>query len=86
MNDFDFVKQSAQKAGKILQLTEWFDDLKFIQVYKYLHSLNGGDEINMKHWMNTPNKYLNNQIPQQLITTEEGIKDVLEELGYYYFL
>jgi uncharacterized protein (DUF2384 family) len=85
MNDFDFIKQTAQKAGTILNLTEWFNDLDFIRVYKYLHSMCGGDKTNMKHWMKTANKHLNLQIPEQLIATEEGIREVLDELRYYYY-
>jgi uncharacterized protein (DUF2384 family) len=46
----------------------------------------GVDNANMKHWMKTANKHLNLQIPVQLITTEEGIKEVLDELRYYYYL
>ena len=85
MNDFDFVKQSAQKAGTILNLTEWFDDLEFLRIYKYLHSMCGGDNANMQHWMKTANKHLNLQIPEQLLTTEEGTKEVLDELRYFYY-
>lgn len=85
MNDFDFIKQSAQKAGEILNLTEWFEDLEFLRVYKYLHSMCGGDTVIMQHWMRTANKHLNLRIPEQMITTEEGIKDVLDELRYFYY-
>ncbi len=86
MNDFDFIEQSAQKAGTILNLTEWFDDLEFLQIFMLLHSSCGGDYINVQHWMKTANKHLILQIPVQLITTEEGIKEVLDELRYYYYL
>lgn len=86
LNDFDFIKQSAEKAGELLNLTEWSDDLDFLCVYKYLHSMCGGDTDNMQHWMKTANKHLNLQIPEQMITTEEGIKDVLDELRYFYYL
>jgi hypothetical protein len=86
MKDFDFIKQSATKAGTILNLTEWFDDLEFLRIYKYLHSMCGGDRVNMQHWMKTANKHLNLQIPEQLITTKEGIKEVLDELRYYFYL
>jgi len=85
MNDFDFIKQSAEKAGAILNLTEWFDDLDFVRVYKYLHSMCGGDKTNMQHWMKTANKHLNLQIPEQLITTQKGTKEVLDELRYFYY-
>jgi len=85
MTDFDFIKQSARKAGTILHLSEWFDDLEMLRVYKYLHSLCGGNVINMQHWMKTTNKHLNLQIPEQLITTKEGTKEVLDELRYYYY-
>jgi hypothetical protein len=86
MKDFDFIKQSATKAGTILNLTEWFDDLEFLRIYKYLHSMCGGDRVNMQHWMKTANKHLNLHIPEQLITTKEGTKEVLDELRYYFYL
>jgi hypothetical protein len=86
MTDFEFIHNAALKAGTILNLTEWFNDLEFLRVYKFLHSLCGGDDINMQHWMKTSNKHLNNRIPLQLIRTEEGIKDVLDELRYHYYL
>jgi uncharacterized protein (DUF2384 family) len=39
----------------------------------------------MQHWMKTTNKHLNFQIPEHLITTEEGTKEVLDELRYFYY-
>jgi len=85
MTDFDFIKQAAEKAGTILNLGQWFDDLEMLRIYKYLHSMCGGNRVNMQHWMKTANKHLNLQIPEQLIRTEEGIKEVLDELRYYYY-
>jgi len=85
MNDFDFIKQSAEKAGTILNLSEWYDDLEMLRIYKYLHSMCGGDSVNMQHWMKTANKHLNLQIPEQLLTTQKGTKEVLDELRYFYY-
>lgn len=85
MNDYNFVHNTALRAGKFLELTEWFDDLDFLRVYKYLHALVGGDTINMKHWLQTPNKFLDGQIPSQLLTTEIGIIEVLDELRYHFY-
>ena len=82
MNDFDFIKQSAQKAGTILNLSEWFDDLEMLRIYKYLHSMCGGNVINMQHWMQTPNTHLQSKVPANLITTEQGIQDVLDYALY----
>lgn len=86
MTDYDFIHNAALKAGTILNLTEWFDDLEFLRVYKFLHSLCGGDDINMQHWMQTPNKFLDGQIPSLLINTELGILEVLDELRYQYYI
>jgi hypothetical protein len=85
MNDYNFVHNAALRAGNLLDLTEWFDDLDFLRVYKYLHALVGGDLANMKHWLQTPNKFLDGQIPSQLLTTEIGIIEVLDELRYYFY-
>jgi hypothetical protein len=74
-----------KKAGTILNLTEWFDDLEFLQIFMLLHSSCGGDKTNMQHWMRTANKHLNLQIPEQLLTTEEGTKEVLVGLRYFYY-
>jgi hypothetical protein len=82
MNDFDFIEQSAQKAGTILNLTEWFDDLKFLQIFMLLHSSCGGDYINMQHWLKTANTHLQSKVPANLITTEQGIQDVLDYALY----
>lgn len=85
MNDCEFVRNSARKAGEILGLADWFEDLDFLRVYKYLHIHCGGDEINMRHWMLTPNKFFENQVPANLITSEKGISDVLDELRFYHY-
>jgi Protein of unknown function (DUF2384) len=81
MSDFDFVKKSANKAGEILCLNQWFDDLDFLRIYKYLHISVGGDEQLMNHWMHTQNRILEG-VPANLITTEKGIREVLDELRY----
>lgn len=83
MNDFEFVKKSAFKAGQILGLTDWFDDIEFLRIYKYLHITCGGDEVNMRHWMNHPNSHLDGCIPSIMISTEKGIQSVLNILSFY---
>ncbi len=86
MNDYNFIHNAALRAGKLLDLAEWFDDLDFLRVYKYLYAMCGGDDINMQHWMQTPNKFLDGQIPSLLINTELGILEVLDELRYHYYI
>ncbi len=82
---FNFIKDSAKKAGDNLSIEEWHDDMTFLRLYKYLHLLFGGDTVDMKRWMRTHNEYLNNSTPEALIITEEGIKDVLNELRYQFY-
>jgi len=81
MSDFDFIKTSANKAGKILNLSQWFDDLELLRIYKYLHISVGGDKQLMNHWMHTQNTLLDG-VPASLITTEKGIRDVMGELEF----
>lgn len=83
MNDFELVQKSALKAGQILGLTDWFDDLEFLRIYKYLHLACGGDEVIMRHWMNQPNSHHNGCIPSIMISSEKGIQNVLNTLSSY---
>jgi len=83
ISETHLLQKSAGKAGEILQVIDWYDDLKFIQIFKHLYLLDGGnDEILMRHWIHTPNTHLQSKVPANLITTEQGIQDVLDYILY----
>ncbi len=79
----DLLQKAAGKAGEILSLTEWNDDLKFLLIWSQLSNLFGGDEKLMNHWMQTPNKHLDNKVPANLITTNEGTEQLISFLEWY---
>jgi hypothetical protein len=83
ISDTHLLQKSAGKAGNILGVFEWYDDVKFIQIYKGLYSLCGADYELMRHWIQTPNTHLQSKVPANLITTEQGIQDVLDQVFYY---
>jgi hypothetical protein len=76
------LQKSAGRAGEALGVLEWYDDVKFLQIFMALHSKCGGDEVLMRHWMQTPNTHLQSAVPANLITTEQGIQDVLDYILY----
>jgi uncharacterized protein (DUF2384 family) len=81
-SDTHLLRKSAGKAGELLQVIDWYDDVKFLQIFMALHSNCGGDEVLMRHWMQTPNTHLQSGVPANLITTEQGIQDVLDYVLY----
>ena len=84
MGDFNFIKNSANKAGQILGLNEWYDDLILLRIYKHLYYTFGGDKRLMYYWLQTENLFLEG-IPANLIKTEQGISEVLEEMNYWVY-
>jgi hypothetical protein len=81
-DDQHLLRKSAGKAGELLQVIDWYDDLNLVQIFMALHSNCGGDEVLMRHWMQTPNTHLESKVPANLITTEQGIQDVLDYALY----
>jgi hypothetical protein len=81
--DKHLIQKSAGKAGSVLGLTDWFDDLKFLLVCSQLSNLMGHDEKLMNHWMQTPNKHLDGKVPANLIVTAEGTEKLLSLLEWY---
>jgi hypothetical protein len=82
ISDTHLLQKSAGKAGELLQIIDWYDDVKFLQIFMLLHSKCCGDEILMRHWIQTPNTHLQGKVPANLITTEQGIQDVLDYALY----
>ena len=83
ISDQHLLQKSAGKAGEILGITDWYNDLNLIQIYKCLYIMCGGDESLMRHWIHTPNTYLKSKVAANLITTEQGIQDVLDQVLYF---
>jgi uncharacterized protein (DUF2384 family) len=83
ISDTHLLQKSAGKAGESIQVIDWYDDVRFLQIFKHLHSMCGNDEILMRHWIHTPNTHLQSKVPANLITTERGIQDVLDYLLYF---
>jgi hypothetical protein len=83
ISDKHLLRKSAGKAGNILGVIDWYDDLKFLEIFKCLYSLCGGDYDAMRHWIQTPNTYLKSKVPANLIPTEKGIQDVLDQVLYF---
>jgi hypothetical protein len=81
--DTHLLQKSSGKAGEIFGVIEWYDDVKFLQIFKHLYSICGADLELMRHWMQTPNTHLQSKVPANLITTEQGIQDVLDYLLYF---
>lgn len=50
--------------------------LGFIRVYRALFAILGGDNEQMQHWMKTPNRHFNKQVPIQLVENYQGLAEV----------
>ena len=83
MTDQHLIQKSAGKAGEILGLTDWNDDLTLLRIYSVLARQTGIDESTMRHWIQTPNKDLDDKVPANLLTTSEGELKVLSVLESY---
>ena len=51
--------------------------MRLIRVYRSLHTLLGGNEQHIQHWMKTQNRAFN-AIPSEMIRNDEGLNRVLE--------
>lgn len=47
--------------------------LGFIRVYRALFAILGGNREQLQHWMKTPNRHFNNQVPSELAATYQGL-------------
>lgn len=81
--DKHLLQKSAGRAGELLGIIQWEDDLKFLLIWSQLSNLMGNDAVLMNHWMQTPNKHLDNKVPANLIVTAEGTEKLLSILDYY---
>ena len=83
ISDIHLLQKSAGKAGNVLGVFDWYDDVKFLEIFKHLYSLCGADLKLMRHWIQTPNTHLQSKVAANLITTKQGIQDVLDYLLDY---
>lgn len=83
MNDQHLIQKSAGKAGEILGITSWHNDLKLLIVYNHLSNFCGANLELMRHWMQTPNAHLEGKVHANLITKEEGTEKLLDLLIWY---
>lgn len=81
-NDF-MHKKYAKRAGEIFGITDWNNDLNLIRIYHQLSVLVGGDEKQMRYWMQTPNKHIKNKVPASLVVTSEGTRQLIDLLNSY---
>lgn len=59
------------KQAKAVELA-----LGFIRVYRALYAILGGDQEQMWHWLQTPNRHLRDQVPLKLLLTYQGLAEL----------
>lgn len=65
----------ASFSGKDLELA-----LLLIRIYRALYAILGGDQAQMRHWLGTPNRHLQDQSPLEQMQRLEGIVLVMRYL------
>lgn len=77
MTDKELLQQAADKASAILGIPHrYIDTVKFLQLYSLLHVVVGGDEENMRWWLNTFNSHLN-FCPASRLTDDASLDKIL---------
>ena len=77
MTDKELLQQAADKASAILGIPHrYIDTVKFLQLYSLLHVVVGGDEENMRWWLNTFNSHLN-FCPASRLTDDTSLDKIL---------
>ena len=73
----DILDKSAFKVSQILRIfVEGIDKTKFVYFYTLLYNQLGGDDENMKHWLNTYNTHL------EFCPADELVNKMPEIIGY----
>ncbi|WP_094554579.1 MbcA/ParS/Xre antitoxin family protein [Synechococcus sp. 1G10] len=73
-------RTSIERTGLDPETKEGELALLFVRVYRSLHSLFGGDQTLMRHWMQQPNHHLGEQPPRLLLARIEGLTRVANYL------
>lgn len=83
MNETHFLRKTAGRAAELFGITHWNNDLNLIRIYHQLSILLGNDEKLIRHWMQTPNKQLDNKVPANLVVSLDGELKILSTLDSY---
>ena len=77
MTDEEFLKKTATKAANALHMPLGdIEPLKMLEMFSCLHTLLGGDDELMRHWLNTHNKHLK-FCPGAYLTSEHHMNKIL---------
>ena len=83
MTDNELLQQAADKASAILRIpNRYIDTVKFVRLYLLLYTMVGGDEENMRWWLNTFNSHLN-FCPAAKLTDEHSLDKIIAYLETY---
>jgi hypothetical protein len=76
----EILQQAADKASAILRIPHrYIDTVKFVRLYSLLYTVIGGDEENMRWWLNTFNSHLN-FCPASRLTDEHSLDKIIAYL------
>lgn len=83
MTDKELLQQAADKASAILGISHrYIDTVKFVRLYSLLCVVVGGDEENMRWWLNTFNRHLG-FCPAARLTDEYYLDKTIAYLDTY---
>lgn len=83
MTDEEILQHAADKASAILRIpNRYIDTVKFVRLYLLLYTMVGGDEENMRWWLNTFNSHLN-FCPASRLTDEHSLDKIIAYLETY---
>jgi hypothetical protein len=83
MTDKELLQKAADKASTILRIpNRYIDTVKFVRLYSLLYTVVGGDEENMRWWLNTFNSHLN-FCPAARLTDELSLDKIIAYLGTF---
>jgi hypothetical protein len=83
MTDKELLQQAADKASAILRIPHrYIDTVKFVRLYSLLHTMVGGDEENMRWWLDTHCKHLG-FCPAARLTDERSLDKIIAYLETY---
>jgi uncharacterized protein (DUF2384 family) len=70
------MKNYSRGAATIGSAKDQELSLGFIRVYRALFAILGGNREQIRHWMKTPNRHLNNQVPTDLAGNYQGLAEL----------
>lgn len=70
------MKNYSRGAASISSAKDQELSLGLIRVYRALFAILGGDREQMRHWMRTPNRHLNGQLPAALAANYQGLAEL----------